>query len=87
MIVHQHPLPSLWVQEGYFELEGVDVVLVGGDLVQVDRYVPVYGDVGVVILVILFLCLFLLGCSILQPIFKKLSPDPLSSYGILALHP
>ena len=62
VVVHQHLVAGPLVEEGNLELEGIHIMLVVGDLVEIDGHVTVDGDVRVVI-VIIIICLLIVLCS------------------------
>ena len=66
VIVHEHLLLGPLVQEGDLELERVDVVLVGGHLVEVDRHVSVDRDVAVILVIVMVRVFLVLGSSVWQ---------------------
>ena len=66
VVVHQHLVAGSLVEEGNFELEGIHIMLVVGDLVEIDGHVTVDGDVRVVIVIIIVRLLIVLGSSVRQ---------------------
>ena len=64
VIVHQHLIARPLIEERNLELEGVDIMLVIGDLVEIDGHVTVDGDVTIVIMIIIVRLLLILGSSV-----------------------
>ena len=64
VVVHQHLVAGPLVEEGNFEFEGVHIMLVVGNLVEIDGHVTVDGDVRVVVVIIIVSLLVILGSSV-----------------------
>ena len=66
VVVHQHLVAGSLVEEGNFELEGIHIMLVVGNLVEIDGHVTVDSYVRVVIVIIIVRLLIVLGSSVRQ---------------------